>query len=290
MERSERTGTERTPASSAKTAEWYAWLARALAAAVAAWPDVRLAPELFAAHVAAKADALADPGGYPKLHTTDLYLARAGAEADLGAVRAFRERLAPELERGLSRIKLPVAVVEDLRSTLGEALLFGHNGPPRLLEYGGLGRLGAWLRSVAVHAALNARRDWRKHVHVDEASRLADLAVGPELAYLKKLYAAEFKEAFRKGLEAASARERTLLRLHYLDGLNLDAIGAFYRVNRSTVSRWLAGVRASLFSRIKRDLSRRWALSDEQFESILRLAQSGLDTAIVSLLRDKESP
>lgn len=54
------------------------------------------------------------------------------------------------------------------------------------------------------------------------------------------------KSALGEGLRALPARDRTLLRLHYFEGLALEKIATIYAVNKSTVSRWLAGAREGL--------------------------------------------
>ena len=51
-------------------------------------------------------------------------------------------------------------------------------------------------------------------------------------------------------MQTLSAQERTVLRLHVLDGLGTDEIGALYKVHRTTVARWQAQAVISSWRRL----------------------------------------
>src|SRR6185503_21293777 len=68
----------------------------------------------------------------------------------------------------------------------------------------------------------------------------------PEIEYMKRTYADQFRTAFAEALGNLGAREQTLLRYHHVDGLNIDEIGAIYRVHRVTAFRWLEKTKEKL--------------------------------------------
>ncbi len=78
-----------------------------------------------------------------------------------------------------------------------------------------------------------------------------------ELSLIKVHYRSEFKAAFEAALATLSSRERNVLRLHILDGLNIEQIGTLYKAHRATVARWIAA------SRKKIDEGTRRALADK---------------------------
>ncbi len=49
-----------------------------------------------------------------------------------------------------------------------------------------------------------------------------------------------------------------MLRLHFLEGLSLNQIGAMYQVNKSTISRRMARARETLLERTRERLEQRW--------------------------------
>lgn len=79
-------------------------------------------------------------------------------------------------------------------------------------------------------------------------------------------------------------RERTVFRLHLLDGLSLDEIGRLYGVNKSSVSRWLGAVRAHLLDTARSELAARLAPGD--LASLVRAFRENLDLSLTRLLRD----
>src|SRR5687768_12693316 len=122
----------------------------------------------------------------------------------------------------------------------------------KISEYGGRGDLRRWVRSVAVRTCLNELRKGKHEVLTDDDHLIAQHTVGgddPELAYMKRTYAAEFKAAFAEALGGLGPREQTLLRYHHVDGLNIDEIGAIYRVHRVTAFRWLEKAKEQLVQR-----------------------------------------
>jgi RNA polymerase sigma-70 factor (ECF subfamily) len=220
------------------------------------------------------------------LHVADLYLALGCALADAAALAAFDERLLPAACEGLSA----GAALEpgELRQLVRVHLLApGPSSRPRIAAYAGTGPLKHWLRAAAHRAAIDELRR-RK---APAAAELDDLHAGelggdPELDYLKRHYRGDFREAFGRAFETLSTREKAVLRLHVIEGLTTERIGAIYGVTRVTVSRWLSASKAQLLDETRRALAARLSLPPAEVESLLGLLASRLDVSLLSLLRE----
>ncbi|MBZ0236411.1 MAG: helix-turn-helix domain-containing protein, partial [Deltaproteobacteria bacterium] len=113
---------------------------------------------------------------------------------------------------------------------------------------------------------------------------LGDLvAHDPELALLKARYAGELEAALRRAGEALTERERALLRLAFVDGLNVDQVGDVYGVHRATAARWIARARTRVFELTRDDLRARLALTPTEFESVVRLVRSQVELSLTRL-------
>jgi RNA polymerase sigma-70 factor len=89
-------------------------------------------------------------------------------------------------------------------------------------------------------------------------------------------------------LEAASARlparQRTILRLHYVDGLTVDQIGAIYGFHRATAARRIADARDDLLEATREELRGKLRISDSDFDSLVRLVRSQIEISLPSFL------
>ena len=122
-----------------------------------------------------------------------------------------------------------------------------------------------------------------------EAQRLADLplaAPNPELELIRRRHKEHFSEAFAAALATLDPRERTLLKLHTLDGLPLEQIAPLYKVDKSTISRWIAHAREQLEERTRDHLRLALKLNSGELESVLRVANSELSLSLSRLLED----
>lgn len=128
----------------------------------------------------------------------------------------------------VAHLRLPAAQVEDLRLSLRERLLVGATASERRIStYKGQAPLGKWLRVTAVRAALDHLR------HKDEQTVELDAEAGivraiakdnnPEIDFLLGRYQAEFKAAVRAAFDALPERDRGVLHMYYLGGLNTPA-------------------------------------------------------------------
>ncbi len=256
--------------------------------ALAQRPGIEVDEATFAAALTARAHA----GPLDDLHTTDLLVALGCLSSDPTALAVFEADYVADARRGLARLRLDATTVEEVVQRVRAKVLVGTGSGPRLASYSARGPLAGWLRAIAVHEALSARRaDVRRGPH-DGPSAIERLPLveAPELAHLKATYALPFKAAFAEALTALPPRDRNVLRLVYVEGLTADQVGLAYGVHRVSVARWLQQIRASLFTRTKRLLSEQLRLSPTEFESVTRMCLSQIDVSLDRLLVDLEGP
>jgi RNA polymerase sigma-70 factor (ECF subfamily) len=118
----------------------------------------------------------------------------------------------------------------------------------------------------------------------DAALEVASSRDDPELSYMKELYRESFRAAFRAALDGLGAREKNLLRQHFVDGLGIDALGRMYGVHRATAARWVQSAREALLAATRREFAARTRVSKRECDSLLRLVQSRFDVTLRRLI------
>jgi RNA polymerase sigma-70 factor (ECF subfamily) len=266
-----------------------------IAAARAAWPDVRIEPERFARFVAARLEPPLD-AGLSRLQVEDLYLACACTDGAPGAVAAFERAFVPVIERAATAAGARRPEVDDLRQVVCQRLLVpaavedGTPAEPRIATYSGRGDLGSWVRVVATREAQRLLpRERRELPSDDDLAGLIAPDDDPEVGYLKRLYRAEFKQAFAAAITGLSDRERLLLHQHALDGLGIDDLAGLYKVHRATAARWLEAARHSVLVATRRELTRKLQLSKDELERVMALIASQLSVSLPRLLSIRAS-
>jgi len=253
----------------------------------AGWPELDLDECGFVAHVRHLLGPAEDlPAQLAGLHAADLWLAYGCTIGDTEALAAFDREVLSQVGTLLGRLQPTPQLVDEVRQALRHKLLLPRPGePPRIAEYAGRGPLQAWVRVTAVRAALDLLRAGG----VDSGSDLApdDLSAAagsPELDYLRERYRPQFKAAFEEALRALDPEQRNILRLHAVEGLNIDEIGALFKVHRSTVARWIAAARGQVLASARRRLRAELRLSAGEFDSLAGVVRSQLDISLTKIL------
>jgi RNA polymerase sigma-70 factor, ECF subfamily len=270
-------------AAAAACAGLEARLERIVAEARTAWPELELDLGKYLRHLAARlARTVSFEQALDRVHAADLYLACACSDAAPGAIAAFEKRFAPGIRASLARFA-PADVVDEVCQQLMAKLFAGQ--PPHIDKYEGRGELAAWAQITATRDAYKLLG--RQRGRTSEIDALADLAIevdDPELETLKQSYRAHFKRAFQIAFAELAPRDRNILRLEYLDGLNIDKIGAMYGVHRATVARWRTQARTDLFKRTRKVFEQELKVGGREFDSIVRLIESQLEVSLDRLL------
>jgi RNA polymerase sigma-70 factor (ECF subfamily) len=195
-------------------------------------------------------------------------------------VTAFVREVVPQVEAAVLGVGAEASDVDEVRGLLVDGLLVASGGrPPAIASYAGRGRLRSWVRSIAVRTAMRHLGRYRS-AGDDVLAGLAGEAHDPEIELLKQRYGAAFRDSFRGALEALTARQRNLLRQHYLDELTVDELGALYRVHRATAARWVAAAREALFDDTRTRLIDSLGLAPADYPSLLQLLHSEIDVSI----------
>jgi RNA polymerase sigma-70 factor (ECF subfamily) len=256
----------------------------------AAWPDLSVDAQRVVEFVARHATAELADAALDGLRPADLYLACACAHQMPGAIAAFDRDYMREVDVALQRMRIGPPRLHDVQQLVRQRLFVGGGtagqptGPGKIAEYGGRGDLRRWVRSVAVRTCLNELRKGRREILVDDEQLIAQHAIAtddPEIEYMKRTYAHEFREAFGMALGQLGAREQTLLRYHHVDGLNIDEIGAIYRIHRVTAFRWIEKAKELLARSTLELLRGRLKLAASELDSVLRMIRSQIHLSLV---------
>ncbi len=259
----------------------------------AAWPglpvDGKAVVEFVARHVTGDLAEASLEG----LRPADLHLACACALGMTAAINAFDRDYMREVDIALARMRITGPRLADVKQLVRQRLFVGGGtagaptSPGKIAEYGGRGDLRRWVRSVAVRTCLNDLRKGKREILADDDHLIAQHAIAtddPEVEYMKRTYSAEFKSAFGDSLKQLGPREQTLLRYHHVDGLNIDEIGAIYRVHRVTAFRWLEKAKEQLVKGTLEILRGRLKLPANELDSVLRMIRSQIHLSLVRQL------
>jgi len=255
-------------------------LARFVDEAVRAWPGIHVGAADFAAYVRERLPEVAPEAALAELRAADLFLAFGCLRGDADAWRELDRSYLARTGDYVASIDRAPAFVDEVRQRLSEKLTSSANGASKLAQYSGRGPLGAWLRIAAIREAHSILRGRKRVVDADDVPLRAG-GVDPEIELLKRRSAEDFKLAFAEVMAGLPDDDRTLLRLHYIDGLTIDEVGKAFRVSRASAARLLAQARERIVKRVERALRDRLGPNAPHAMSLLDLVQSQLDISIV---------
>jgi RNA polymerase sigma-70 factor (ECF subfamily) len=119
-------------------------------------------------------------------------------------------------------------------------------------------------------------------------ARLVAAEPNAEVALIRARHGAELATALRAAVATLPARERSLLKLHVLDGLTIDDLCGFYEVHRATVARWIVKLKLQLFEEATRQLKEALAIDTSEVESLCRALGSQIDLSLAGLVQSEE--
>jgi RNA polymerase sigma-70 factor (ECF subfamily) len=244
-----------------------------------AWPDIRLDGDDFARYLATRNLHENAPNG------ADLYLACACLAHDPAALRAFDKHYVSQLGRHVAQLRLAPEQLDELAQHLREKLLMGAR--PRLAEYSGKGKLSVWLRVVSVRAAIDLLRARAERPDNDALDKLPAAGTSPEMQALRQHYRPRFKQALADALAAIPDAQRRLLRLHFVDGMTMEAIARQLHVNRSTVMRRLDACTDALWAGLRERLGNEMGVDSGELNSLGGLLRSDLELSLGEFLKSR---
>ncbi|MBL8950990.1 MAG: sigma-70 family RNA polymerase sigma factor [Myxococcaceae bacterium] len=206
------------------------------------------------------------------VNTTDLRLAWECQQQDPAAL-AELDRRVRAVCAGLSKKKgLEVSDLDELCQRVRERVLVG--GPKaRIAAYKGKGALVKWLQAVAASVAIDASREVKARREDDGEDELLELKATGDSAEARLLQARDkraFSAAFKTALGELPPRDRTVMRMRFVDQANLDDIAKTYGVHRTSVMRWLESSQERVMRRTRELLGASLKLSTGELDSLLR--------------------
>jgi RNA polymerase sigma-70 factor (ECF subfamily) len=238
----------------------------------AKWAGVLFAESIFEQ----RANALGVDAERLVAHAEDLYLAWACAAKDAVALAHFDRVFLGPIDAYVSSLRLPSDAIDELKQRLRIRLLVGKDA--RIGHYRGRGSLRAWVRTCAVRLGvdmLNAERSRGREL--DALDALSSARMDPELAIVRNRYVASSRRALERTLAALDAKDKAILRMYFVEGLNIDVIGEICFVHRATVARWLARIRKHVFSSVSKRLQMDLSVSASECRGILDVVRDGLE-------------
>ena len=218
----------------------------------------------------------------------DLFLACACLAGIEGAATAFNARHGATIRGTIARI-VRGADNGEVEQQLVAGLLVGTVATPaKIGSYAGKAPLDRWLGVAAQRAALMWLRENRTEARARDGAAAEPPANGhanPEMAFVKDRYRGDFEQALKESLARLPERERTLLRLHIVNGVSVEKIGQMFAVSQPTASRWLAAARQTLLDDIKATLGNRLGASSQELASLAGMVASRLDLSLSTLLK-----
>jgi len=137
--------------------------------------------------------------------------------------------------------------------------------------------------------AASMTRRLKALVPLDDVQVAAQVSVhDPELQLLRGRHGPDVSQALREAFEALEGRDRALLRMHFLDGLNLERLGLVFQVSRATAGRMMFTARTRLLEQTLALLRERLGVGSSELASLLGDLRSRLDVSLHALLREPD--
>lgn len=256
-------------------------------AAPVGWPEVQLPAEQFVYFLARHLPLEGNQAeGVSTLRGDELYLVCAYGRGDAAAYKVFETQYMSKVRQALLRLSTPPQIISDIEQELRHRLIEMHD--PAVLRRGYTGRssLAGWLCLSAIRSARLRSKRGQREQPFDRAVLAAMPYLGrtAESDLLTQHYKEHFQAAFTHAIAALTARERNLLRYHFLMNLSIDQIARIYCVHRATAARWIGRAQERLAGLTRRQFLARVHESPEGLAGIISLIQSQLSVNLAHLL------
>ncbi len=250
-------------------------------------PQIILEDASFIAHIGARLrlrDAEDPMLALEQLRLEDMYLALACAQGEPHALKILEEVLLPGIRAGLIKLARGAGCWLDdfMQEARLQLLVPAGERRPKILKYGGQGKLFSWLNVVLRRDARHwlRRNEGRDILQDNLAEKLTESSPSPERLLMRESICAVFAEVLRETIKRLEPRARTLLSLHVIDDLSFDQIGVFYGVHRTTAMRWIERIKQEIHLRSRSELTERLKLQGPRLDSTLYLLQSDMHISL----------
>lgn len=246
------------------------------------WPELtHVSFQDFASHV----EALRMTSDNVERNGADVYLALACGKAHPRALEMLQRKYFPALDDYLARMGFEAVTRQDVFQQVVLHLCTGDS--PRILTYAGRAALGSWLRVATFRCAVNMANvggiPWTAEREVT-LSQLVSPDIDPETQATIEKARPLFQSALQRVMTELKDRDKTLLRLCFLDGLSIDGIGTLYGVHRATAARWICEIRRRIFQGVESVLVGEFGLRASEFHSLAFLVRSEIQLSLDRVL------
>jgi RNA polymerase sigma-70 factor, ECF subfamily len=230
------------------------------------------------------------PDSAPKLNQSDLQLVARAVRGEREALAEVDRRLLAASRAVLARWDRPPIEIEELTQRLRERLLVKVGSKaPRLSDYSGKGTLGKWMQAIAASMTVDAHRASAtaeaSKAEEEDAVLVAAAGAGADVELGDAGTKRAFTQAFKAALTQISARDRTVMRLRYVEQSSLDAIGTLYKVHRTTVMRWLEDAHREVLAKTRQQLKHELGLKVRELDSLIQNVDLSFIERVSRLLR-----
>jgi RNA polymerase sigma-70 factor (ECF subfamily) len=257
-------------------------LRRAVEGARRTFPRVVLHDAQAVRYIAARLPTDCDPSEVATvLRVPEVLLAAACADGDERAIEAFDDLFLRPAAEALVRSGQERSETDEALQILRERLFVVG---VKIRDFSGRGSLAAWTRVSLARQLTSLQRSAGRGVPLGDAAEKLPV-IDPELAVMRRRYGETFRAAFEDAFRRLAPDQRSVLRLHFVDGLSLDRIAPILQVSRATVGRRVLEAKTALLHIILALLGERLQATPSEIESLLAVVRSGLYPSLSGLLR-----
>lgn len=224
------------------------------------------------------------PKALEPLRIPELWLACACANRNTRAMAFFDVLFLTPAAEALVRSGHHPADVDDALQLLRERLFVSEG---RIAQFSGRGSLANWARVSLARQLTSLQRASERTIPLGDDDRSAPPAsAGPEMIVARKRYGHAFHSALKDAFGGLTPDQRTVLRLHFVDGMNLDSIAPLLHVSRATAGRRILGAKNELMERVMALLGERLSASPSEIQSVLASMWSSLSVGVDQALSE----
>ncbi len=225
-----------------------------------------------------------------QLRLSELCLAWACLEAQPRALATFERDVMPRVADAVRGVEANAERAADVVNATRARLLVSDGAREAgLSHYGGRGPLASFAMVVAMRLAVDAQRQGKPAQTLEEALAVAcDPRLRADEALDRHLLGGAVQKALAEATAALTARQRTLLKLHVVQGVSAEQLGRMYRVHRATSTRWLTEARQKVMEQMTATLRRELKVGAETFAELTPHLLEGVDLTLSGVFAGAE--
>ncbi|MEW5978078.1 MAG: sigma-70 family RNA polymerase sigma factor [Acidobacteriota bacterium] len=231
-----------------------------------------------------------------RLKWNELFLTTACAEGNGTAWDIFQERYKRPIEKIAHSVAPSYSVGREIAESLLSELFLPANlsrgGPSKISQYNGSGSLEGWLRVVVSRRTIDILRDQARKVPLEDSSAGVSSGISRRSAAQTppeadaKTASLWFEQSLNQAFERLTVQERLVLKMYYLQNVNLKEIGRMLQVHESTVSRLIQRLNSQLRKDVEKQLRTAWGVKPSEVSHVIHLAYAHSEVDLSTMLRE----